>query len=129
MDARIKPTDLQQRSLDVEGFKQAFLEWLVYSVGKDKQSATARDWYTSAALAVRDRVVDRWMDTTRAYYQQDVKRVYYLSLEFLIGRLLSNGLVNLQVMDAVRQALAELGIRLEDVIEAEPDAALGNGGL
>lgn len=129
MDARTKSRELGKKSLDVEGLKRSFLEWLVYSVGKDVRSATRRDWFTTAALAVRDRVVDRWMDTTRGVYAHDSKRVYYLSLEFLIGRLLNSSLDNLGLMDAVREALDQVGMKLEDVADAEPDAALGNGGL
>ena len=99
MDARFKSRDIERRSLDVDGLKRSFLEWLVYSVGKDARAATRRDWFHTVALAVRDRVVDRWMDTTRSYYQEDAKRVYYLSLEFLIGRLLTNTVSNLGIMD------------------------------
>ncbi|HYC04222.1 MAG TPA: glycogen/starch/alpha-glucan phosphorylase [Azospirillaceae bacterium] len=129
MDARLKSRELGNKSLDVEALKRSFLEWLVYSVGKDQASATRRDWFNTAALAVRDRVVDRWMETTRRVYAEDSKRVYYLSLEFLIGRLLTNNLANLGIIDACREALDGVGVRLEDVLDVEPDAALGNGGL
>ncbi|WP_431856344.1 glycogen/starch/alpha-glucan phosphorylase [Azospirillum sp.] len=129
MDARYKASEIERRSLDVDGLKRSFLEWLVYSVGKDARAATRRDWFHTVALSVRDRLVDRWMDTTRTYYQQDSKRVYYMSLEFLIGRLLTNSLSNLGVMDACRQALDQIGLTLDEVVDAEPDAALGNGGL
>ena len=129
MDARYKTSEIERRSLDVDGLKRSFLEWLVYSVGKDARAATRRDWFHTVALAVRDRLVDRWMDTTRTYYQQDAKRVYYMSLEFLIGRLLTNSLSNLGIMDPCRQALDRIGLTLDEVVEAEPDAALGNGGL
>ncbi|WP_448187535.1 glycogen/starch/alpha-glucan phosphorylase [Azospirillum sp. sgz301742] len=129
MDSRYKTSEIERRSLDVDGLKRSFLEWLVYSVGKDARAATRRDWFHTVALAVRDRLVDRWMDTTRTYYQQDAKRVYYMSLEFLIGRLLTNSLANLGIMDPCRQALDRIGLTLDEVVEAEPDAALGNGGL
>lgn len=122
-------SDVNRRSLDTEELRRSFLEWLIYSVGKDARAATRRDWFHTAALAVRDRIVDRWMDTTRSYYQQDAKRVYYLSLEFLIGRLLTNSIANLGIMNECRQAMDKIGLSLDDVIEAEPDAALGNGGL
>ena len=127
MDLMTQVTD--GRGLDSESLKRSFLEWLVYAVGKDTETATARDWFKAVALAVRDRAVDNWMNTTRGYYERDQKRVYYLSLEFLIGRLLSNALINLGIRDECRQALAELGVDLEDVLNVEPDAALGNGGL
>ncbi len=129
MDARHKTSDIERRSLDVDGLRRSFLEWLLYSVGKDAGAATRHDWFHTVALSVRDRLVDRWMDTTRAYYKQDAKRVYYMSLEFLIGRLLTNGLSNLGIMDPCRQALEQIDLTLDEVVEAEPDAALGNGGL
>ncbi|MFM2043978.1 MAG: glycogen phosphorylase [Pseudomonadota bacterium] len=129
MDVRPKSREIGRKALDVDALKRSFLEWLVYSVGKDRVAATRRDWFNTAALAVRDRVVDRWMDTTRSVYAQDSKRVYYLSMEFLIGRLLSNNLANLGLVDACREAFDQLGVRLEDVVDTEPDPALGNGGL
>lgn len=129
MDARYKSREIERRSLDVDALKRSFLEWLVYSVGKDARAATRRDWFHTVALSVRDRVVDRWMDTTRTYYHKDAKRVYYLSLEFLIGRLLTNSLSNLGIMDECRQALDRIGLTFDEVVDAEPDAALGNGGL
>ncbi|MCB1969609.1 MAG: glycogen/starch/alpha-glucan phosphorylase [Geminicoccaceae bacterium] len=121
--------DLGRRSLDRDGLKKAILGKLIYSVGKDPEHATHHDWFLATALAVRDRMVDGWMETTRDIYGKDRKRVYYLSLEFLIGRLLAEGLRNLMIVLPVREALDELGIDVEKVIEAEPDAALGNGGL
>ena len=129
MDAVHGSRELERKALDVEALKRSFLEWLTYSVGKDVPAATRRDWFNTVALAVRDRVVDRWMDTTRAAYQQDSKRVYYLSLEFLIGRLLHSALSNLGIEQECRRALAEIGLSLDEVLNAEPDAALGNGGL
>ena len=129
MDARYNPRSLEHRGLDTEAFKRSFLEGLVYTVGKDTRAATRRDWFTTSAFGVRDRLVDRWMETTRNYYKADAKRVYYLSLEFLIGRLMTNSLANLGVMQAVGDALDGLGLRLDDIIDMEPDAALGNGGL
>ena len=129
MDARYNPRSLEHRGLDTEAFKRSFLEGLVYTVGKDTRAATRRDWFTTSAFGVRDRLVDRWMETTRNYYKADAKRVYYLSLEFLIGRLMTNSLANLGVMQAVGDALDGLGLRLDDIVDMEPDAALGNGGL
>ncbi|MEQ8967790.1 MAG: glycogen/starch/alpha-glucan phosphorylase [Azospirillaceae bacterium] len=126
--AQLTP-EIGKRGLDRESLKRAFLEWLVYSVGKDADTATVHDWYTSVGLAVRDRLVDRWMETTRSYYRTDQKRVYYLSLEFLIGRLLNNSMANMGILDVCREALDDVGVDLKTVVEAEPDAALGNGGL
>ena len=101
----------------------------MFSIGKDPQAARAEDWLQAAALAVRDHLVERWMATTRAQYQQDSKRVYYLSMEFLMGRSFSNAMLALGLHDRVRQALADFGVDMEQVVELEPDAALGNGGL
>jgi glycogen phosphorylase len=102
---------------------------LLYIVGKDPAHASIHDWYIATALAARDRVVDRWVDTTRQTYSHSEKRVYYLSLEFLIGRLLTDSIANLDMMAEFRTALGELGVDYEAVRAVEPDAALGNGGL
>ena len=120
---------LSPRPLDKDGLRQAMLGKLIYSVGKDPAHATRHDWFFALALTVRDRLVDGWMETTRSIYEQDRKRVYYLSLEFLIGRLLSDALHNLGIMAPAREALAELGVEADWTFKVEPDAALGNGGL
>ncbi len=115
--------------LQKEDLKRRVLERLVYSVGKDVSHAVPRDWCVALILAVRDRVVDSWMETTRRTYQRRQKRVYYLSMEFLIGRLLGDTLSNLGLTETCRDALNDLGVELEDILLEEPDAALGNGGL
>ena len=115
--------------LDPEGFRRAILGKLIYQVGKDPQHATRHDWFFALALAVRDRLVDGWMTTTRTVYDADRKRVYYLSLEFLIGRLLANSLRNLGLYETAAEAMGALGVDAEAVLKVEPDAALGNGGL
>ncbi|MFL5198725.1 MAG: glycogen/starch/alpha-glucan phosphorylase [Microvirga sp.] len=115
--------------VDPASFRDAILAKLTYSIGKDPSAARDHDWFAATALAVRDHVIDRWMDSTRATYQREQKRVYYFSLEFLIGRLLFEALGNLDLLDTAREALAELGVDLDRVRETEPDAALGNGGL
>ena len=102
---------------------------LTYAVGRDPIVATDRDWFVATALAVRDHVIERWMTSTRANYTSQGKRVYYLSLEFLIGRLLYDALNNLGLTEQMRAALAELGVDFDRLREVEPDAALGNGGL
>ncbi|HLD10385.1 MAG TPA: glycogen/starch/alpha-glucan phosphorylase [Methylophilaceae bacterium] len=102
---------------------------LAFSSFKTDETATPRDWYVIAAHAVRDHVVERWVKTSNAYYQQDPKRVYYLSLEFLMGRMLSNAALNLNIAEPLREGLHTLGHEMEDVVEMETDAALGNGGL
>ncbi|MFO1050095.1 MAG: glycogen/starch/alpha-glucan phosphorylase [Geminicoccaceae bacterium] len=115
--------------LDPEAFRKAILGKLIYQVGKDPEHATRHDWFFALALAVRDRLVDGWMTTTRTVYDADRKRVYYLSLEFLIGRLLADSLRNLGLYQTATQAMSALGVDAEAVLKVEPDAALGNGGL
>ncbi len=102
---------------------------LTYAVGRDPIVATDWDWFMAAALAVRDHVLERWMASTRTNYVSGGKRVYYLSLEFLIGRLLHDSLNNLGLVDRMRAALAELGVDYDRLRNIEHDAALGNGGL
>jgi starch phosphorylase len=114
---------------DVESIKYALCSHLLYTVGKEPINATARDWFMAAAHAVRDRVTEHWMPTLNRYYQDDRKRVYYLSMEFLIGRTLVNSLINLGIYDNVRQAIAEMGQDFDEVAAWEVEAALGNGGL
>ena len=102
---------------------------LAYSSSKNPPNATTRDWFQTAAHVVRDRMVERWMETMQRYYEQDAKRIYYLSLEFLVGRTLSNAMLNLELDEQLKSALYELGQEYEKVAEIESDAALGNGGL
>ena len=105
------------------------LNALIYRIGKDARAAKPHDWLTATVLTVRDQVIDRWMASTRAAHAAGAKRVYYLSLEFLIGRLLRDSLSNLGVVEELRAALSSLGVDLDVIRELEPDAALGNGGL
>ena len=113
----------------VEAVREAILEKLKYAVGKSPIAASTHDWFLATAMAVRDVIVDSWMDSTAKAYQSDEKRVYYLSLEFLIGRLLFDAMGNLEITDTVREALTGLDVDLDLLKEVEPDAALGNGGL
>ena len=110
-------------------FKNSFQDNLKYRLIKDPQTATDYDRYLSMAYTIRDRLVENWVDTQKAYRHQKAKRVYYLSLEFLMGRTLGNSVINLQVEDSVSKALHELGLSLEEIRETEIDAGLGNGGL
>ncbi len=121
----MQPDDLT----DVDALRGAILRKLTYTLGKSQAAARDRDWFMATALAVRDRIIDRWLPATRAAYETGAKQVYYLSLEFLIGRLLRDNVSNLGLTDQVREALAGLGVDAEAVRVAEPDAALGNGGL
>ena len=105
------------------------LRHLQYSLGKDPAHASLRDWRMALSFTVRDKIVEPWFRATRATYQAQAKRVYYLSLEFLIGRLLEDAIVNLGLEQAAREACAALGLNFGEVLTDEPDAALGNGGL
>ncbi len=116
-------------SPEAEALRQTILHKLTYALGRSRPGAQDRDWFVASALAVRDRIVDRWVDRTRASYEQGAKQVYYLSLEFLVGRLLRDNVSNLGLDAPLRAALAGLGVDFEKVRQAEPDAALGNGGL
>jgi starch phosphorylase len=127
--AQIAKIPLPAEDDDVVALRRALVAKLTYAVGKDPIVASPHDWYIATALTVRDRIVDRWFPSTRTIYAEKPKRVYYLSLEFLIGRLLGDSLNNLGLTETMRDALAELGVDLEALRELEPDAALGNGGL
>jgi starch phosphorylase len=118
-----------EKNTDAASIKSSLSERLTYTVGKDLITATERDWFYTSAYVVRDRLIDRWMETMRSYYDNDVKRVYYFSMEFLMGRSLMNSLHNLEMDQPTHKALHELGVELEKLRDAEYDAALGNGGL
>jgi starch phosphorylase len=115
--------------MDVPGIIDAFAHRMMYSIAKDANTATNLNVYQGLAFTVRDRLMDRWFKTQSTYYHQDAKRVYYLSLEFLMGRALGNNVLNLGTEDAYTRAMQQLGYRLEDIGEQEWDAGLGNGGL
>jgi glycogen phosphorylase len=126
-----RPAPADQRDIDeeVEQFKQAVLARLTLSVGKDAPAATERDWFVATTLTMRDRIIHRWLAADRENFASGRKRIYYLSLEFLIGRLLHDVVGNLQASEIVRRALGDLGVDFDRIRRAEPDAALGNGGL
>ena len=112
-----------------ESLRQDFEHHLRRTLAKDRYTATDRDRYFALALAVRDRLVERWIATQQTHHKRNVKRIYYLSLEFLIGRLLGNNVINLKLEDSCSQAMAELGLDWEALRDREVDAGLGNGGL
>ena len=116
-------------SMTKDGIKRSFSSNLQYGLAKDQYTATQRDNFMALGIALRDRLVERWIQTQQSYHKKNLKRVYYLSLEFLIGRLLGNYVLNLGLWDASRKALEEFGLDLEKVREEEVDAGLGNGGL
>lgn len=117
------------KDLYAEDFGESVLRHLIYSVGKDKTHAQPRDWNVALSLAVRDRMVEGWIDTTRKVYAGKQKRVYYLSMEFMIGRMLEDNLTNLGLLGEARAFLNGQGLDITTVMSAEQDAALGNGGL
>ncbi len=123
------PIDDLRSGNSVENLRGAVLAKLAYAVGKVQADASPRDWFLATALAVRDRVVQGWQRSYHATNTGGTKRVYYMSLEFLIGRLMFDALTNLGLTDAMREALAGLDVDLDALREVEPDAALGNGGL
>jgi starch phosphorylase len=123
-----QPAHAEHPNLENE-LRDAILAKLTYVLGRNKETATDNDWFQATALAVRDRLVDIWMTSRAETKRLKKKRVYYLSREFLVGRLLLDTLTNLRLTQAARQALRSLGVDLDRLRESEPDAALGNGGL
>ena len=115
--------------MSVEGLKEDYSWHLRYTVAKSDERATDRDRYTAFANAIRDRIVERWILTQEEYRRQNTKRVYYMSLEFLMGRLLGNNVINLKADKQCRDALKEYGIDWNSLRDHETDAGLGNGGL
>jgi len=112
-----------------DDIKSLFLRHLEYSLVKDTTNVEPWDIYYALSLSLRDKLIERWLRTQYEYRKQDVKKVFYLSMEFLIGRLLGNTLINLDEYDNSYDMLKEMGYALEDIAELEPDMGLGNGGL
>lgn len=118
-----------KKELNSKSIKDDIQDHLRFTLAKDEFSRTEWDLYRSVVLSILDRLNDRWIDTQQKYYKSDAKRVYYISMEFLIGRMLDNALINLGIQDEVKTALEELGLDYDKLREVESDAALGNGGL
>jgi starch phosphorylase len=116
-------------SADVAAFRAAVLDKLAYSYGKTPDVAGLHDWYMATALALRDRIVERWLKTGQRPTLKSGKRVYYLSIEYLLGQMLFDALINMRLLNVARAALAALDVDIEQLRKLEPDAALGNGGL
>ncbi len=129
MDKKTKKNRDRRVEMSVEGLKQDYAWHLRYSLVKSDAYQTPRDQYTAFAYAVRDRLVERWVETQDTYHKQNARRVYYLSLEFLIGRLLGNNVINLKMDEQCTKALEEYGINWNNLRDFEVDAGLGNGGL
>lgn len=115
--------------INVEEIKRAIAYKLIFVVGKDPAMADKRDWLNAVCLVVRDRLVENWLRTMRAKFSQNARQVYYLSMEFLIGRTLSNALLSGGIYREVKEALKEMGLDIEELCEMEDDPGLGNGGL
>lgn len=128
-----KPATVEVVEDDTTFNKDLFKRSVVYNVKtlyrKDMAEATPQQVYQAAGLAIKDQIMDHWIDTQKAYEKQDPKMVYYMSMEFLMGRALGNNIINLCASKPVREALEELGLDLNVIEDQEPDAALGNGGL
>ena len=121
-------TDSQKTNL-IKKFQEDFKQHMRFSVAHDMEKSSLLDKYTAIAYSVRDRMIDRWIKTQEEYYKTNPKRVYYFSLEFLMGRTLCNALINLNINEIVKEAMDELGHSMEELAEIEWDAGLGNGGL
>ena len=129
MDNFDSPFLYNRPSLDVEGVKKAIVYKLIFLIGRSPKEASQRDWLNATLHAVRDLVTEGWITTARQSRAEETRRVYYLSMEFLIGRTLSNSMIAEGVYDVAEKALAELNVNLEEIIEKEVDPGLGNGGL
>ena len=129
MDNFDSPFLYNRPSVDVEGVKKAIVYKLIFLIGRSPKEASQRDWLNATLHAVRDLVTEGWITTARQSRAEETRRVYYLSMEFLIGRTLSNAMIAEGVYDVAQKALAELNVDLEEIIEKEVDPGLGNGGL
>lgn len=129
MDNFDSPFLYNRPSIDVEGVKKAIVYKLIFLIGRSPKEASQRDWLNATLHAVRDLVTEGWITTARQSRAEETRRVYYLSMEFLIGRTLSNAMIAEGVYDVAEKALAELNVNLEEIIEKEVDPGLGNGGL
>jgi starch phosphorylase len=120
---------LEHPAVSTAAIQRSLSNHLVYWIGKDTVTATRRDWFHTSAAVIRERLIERWMETMRSYYREDAKRVYYLSMEFLMGRAMTNSLLNMGCAPEFRAAVQGLGLDFAALEEIENDAALGNGGL
>ena len=129
MDNFDSPFLYHRPEVDVEGVKKAIVYKLIFLIGRSPKEASQRDWLNATLYAVRDLVTEGWITTARQSRAEETRRVYYLSMEFLIGRTLSNAMIAEGIYDVAQKALAELNVDLEEIIEKEVDPGLGNGGL
>ncbi|MFC1146524.1 glycogen/starch/alpha-glucan phosphorylase [Pasteurella multocida] len=129
MDNFDSPFLYNRPEITVDSLKKSIVYKLIFSIGRSPKEASQRDWLNATLYAVRDFVTEGWITTARQSRSEETRRVYYLSMEFLIGRTLSNAMLAEGVYDVAKQALSELNVNLEDVLEKEVDPGLGNGGL
>ncbi|NTV85431.1 MAG: glycogen/starch/alpha-glucan phosphorylase, partial [Burkholderiaceae bacterium] len=125
----VQPFRFDQPTNSIEALRRSISNRLVYQVGKDVRSATQRDWLFAILYAVRDRVMDSWREALDAAQDRELKRVYYLSMEFLTGRMLTNALMAVGIYDDTKTACAQLGADFDALLDLEADPGLGNGGL
>lgn len=123
------PWSIHFKGMDTDAIRRSFLGNLEYNMAKDRYTFTLNDQFMSLAFGVRERLIERWILTQQKYHHDNVKRVYYLSMEFLMGRLLADNAMNLGLDDQCRAAMKDLGLDFEAMEDQEPDAGLGNGGL
>jgi starch phosphorylase len=121
--------NIDKKKQRIEKLESTVKSYIEHHLGKDCERSHTFDFYIGLAYTIRDRLIEEWLATQRSYYKRKAKRVYYLSLEFLVGRTLGNSMVNLQIEDECTRAMEALGCKMEDIREAEWDAGLGNGGL
>jgi starch phosphorylase len=126
---KLSPSTNPLKGMDVESLELSFVDHLEFSLATDRYSALPHHYFWALALTARDRLIERWIETQQSYYKKDAKRVYYLSMEFLMGRMLGNALINLNLQGNMKKALYELGFSLEELCQLENDPGLGNGGL
>ncbi len=130
LDVRgVRSDDLSLPEPTPANLRRSLLHHLQYTVGTSPEHASRLDWRMALSHTVRDRAVSPWFASTRRTWDEDRKRVYYLSMEFLIGRVLEDAAINLGLRDVVSEVLEDFGLSFADIAENEPDAALGNGGL
>ena len=126
---KISSLKSEPQPVNTATIKESVSRHLHYTLGKDVYSSTNRDWFSAVVYTVRDYLMEKWLETHRSYHYEDAKRVYYLSMEFLIGKTLANSLINTGMEEELRAALKDQGLNLDEIFDAENEAGLGNGGL
>lgn len=120
---------LEKKGMDAESIKRSFAENLKYRLSRDQHTTNQVDEYQALSLATRNRLIEKWLKTQQTYYEKDVKRAYYLSAEYLMGRMFVNNLISLGIYDEAVKAMESIGIDIHEIEDQEPDMGLGNGGL